>query len=42
MDKFNRYIDKRDNDNVLNIIKEEIKLILFNNRHLVKNVQLLK
>ena len=42
MDKFNRYIDKRDNDNVLNIIKEEMKLILFNKRHLVKNVQLLK
>ena len=35
MEKFNRYIEKKENDEVLNKIKQEIKLILFNNRTLV-------
>ena len=32
MKKFNRYLEKKENDYVINKIKEEIKLILFNNR----------
>ena len=35
MEKFNRYLEKKENDNILDQIKEEVKLILFNNRQLV-------
>jgi len=35
MNKFQRYLEKKENDNVKNKIKEEIKLILFNNRKMV-------
>ena len=35
MKKFNRYLEKKENDKVLNKIKNEIKLILFNNRDLI-------
>jgi len=35
MKKFNRYIEKKENDKVLNKIKNEIKFILFNNRDLI-------
>ena len=35
MKKFNRYIEKKENDKVLNKIKNEIKFILFNNRGLI-------
>ena len=36
MRKFNRYLEKKEKDEVLNKIKEEIKLILFNNRKVIK------
>ena len=32
MKKFNRYLEKKEKDDVINKIKEEIKLVLFNNR----------
>ena len=35
MKKFTRYIDKKENDTVLNKIKSEIKLMLFNNRDII-------
>ena len=35
MKKFNRYLEKKENDKVLNKIKNEIKLMLFNNRDIV-------
>ena len=35
MKKFNRYIEKKDNNKVINIIKDEIKLLLYNNRNLI-------
>ncbi len=35
MKKFNRYLEKKEKDDVLNAIKEEIKLILFNNRKII-------
>ena len=35
MKKFKRYLEKKENDKVLNKIKNEIKLILFNNRDLI-------
>jgi hypothetical protein len=35
MKKFNRYLEKRENDKVLNKIKSEIKMMLFNNRDIV-------
>jgi len=36
MKKFKRYIDKKENDRVLNKIKDEIKLMLYNNRKLIE------
>ena len=35
MRKFNRYIEKKDNNKVINKIKDEIKLLLYNNRNIV-------
>ena len=35
MKKFQRYIEKKENDTIINKIKEEIKLILYNNRLLI-------
>jgi hypothetical protein len=35
MKKFTHYIDKKENDTVLNKIKSEIKLMLFNNRDII-------
>jgi len=35
MNKFNRYIEKKENNVVINKIKNEIKLLLFNNRDLI-------
>ena len=37
MKKFTRYLEKKENDAVLDKIKDEVKLILFNNRILIKN-----
>jgi len=36
MKKFMRYVEKKDNNIVINKIKEEIKLMLFNNKLLIK------
>ena len=36
MNKFNRYLEKKENDEVLNKVKEEIKLILYNNRKIIE------
>ena len=35
MKKFNRYLEKKEKNQVINKIKEEIKLILFNNRKII-------
>jgi len=35
MRKFNRYLEKKENDKVINKVKDEIKLMLFNNRDVV-------
>lgn len=40
MKKFNRYLEKKEKDEVKNAIKEEIKLVLYNNRE-VTNEQIL-
>ena len=37
MKKFTRYLEKKENDAVLDKIKDEVKLVLFNNRNLIKN-----
>ena len=39
MNKFNRYLEKKESSEILNDIKEEIKLILFNNRNLIVEKQ---
>ena len=36
MRKFERYLEKKENNVVIDRIKEEIKLMLFNNRKLIK------
>ena len=40
MNKFNRYLEKKENDDVINKIKNEIKLILYNNRKVVGQIDL--
>ena len=35
MAKFSRYIEKREEDDVINAIKEDIKLMLYNNRNMI-------
>ena len=35
MAKFSRYLEKREGDDVINTIKEEIKLLLYNCRNMV-------
>ena len=37
MKKFTRYLEKKEHDVVLDKIKDEIKLVLFNNRNIIKN-----
>ena len=37
MKKFKRYLDKKENNEVLNKIKEEIKLMLYNNKNVISN-----
>tara|TARA_X000000950_G_C13809318_1_gene616931 strand:- start:325 stop:1254 length:930 start_codon:yes stop_codon:yes gene_type:complete len=37
MKKFTRYLEKKENDVVLDKIKDEVKLVLFNNRNLIKS-----
>ena len=37
MKKFERYLEKKENNVVLDKIKQEIRLMLFNNRNMVKN-----
>ena len=37
MKKFTRYLEKKEHDVVLDKIKDEVKLVLFNNRNLIKN-----
>jgi len=37
MNKFNRYLEKKEKDDILNKIKVEIKLVLFNNRKIINN-----
>jgi len=37
MKKFNRYLEKKENDIVIDKIKQEIKFILYNNREIVNN-----
>ena len=34
MAKFSRYLEKREDNDVINAIKEDIKLILYNNRNM--------
>ena len=38
MTKFNRYLEKKEKDEVINKIKDEIKLILYNNRKVICNM----
>ena len=37
MKKFKRYLNKKENNEILNKIKEEIKLMLYNNRKIISN-----
>ena len=37
MKKFNRYLEKKEQDDILNKIKDEIKLLLYNNRKVVND-----
>jgi len=37
MKKFDRYLEKKENDVILDKIKQEIKFILYNNRKMIKS-----
>ena len=37
MKKFNRYLEKKEKDEIINKIKDEIKLLLYNNRKVVND-----
>ncbi len=37
MQKFNEYIEKKEEDGVQKMIKEEVELVLYNNRNMIKN-----
>ena len=39
VEKFYKFLNNREKDSVKNKIKEEIKLILFNNREMIKDVE---
>ena len=39
MKKFNRYLEKKEEDVVKNKIKEEIRFTLFNNRNIINNIE---
>ena len=36
--KFYKYLEKKENDKILNAIKSEIKLLLYNNKKIVKMI----
>ena len=40
MKKFERYLEKKENNIVINKIKEEVKLMLYNNKNLIKNKEI--
>jgi hypothetical protein len=37
MEKFNEYLEQKYDEDVSKLVKEEVELVLYNNRHLVKN-----
>lgn len=37
MQKFNEYVEKKEEDGVQKMIKEEVELVLYNNRNMIKN-----
>ena len=39
MKKFKKYLEKKENNTILNKIKEEIKLLLFNNRNIINLIK---
>ena len=41
MKKFSRYLEKKENDKVINKVKGEIKLMLFNNRNVISKEKLI-
>jgi hypothetical protein len=36
-EKFERYINNKEKDDTLNMIKDEIKLMMYNNKNLIEN-----
>ncbi len=40
MQKFNEYIEKKEEDGVQKMIKDEVELVLYNNRNMIKNKSL--
>ena len=40
--KFNMYLDKKENDSILNNIKDDIKLMMYNKRHTASSALVLE
>ena len=39
INKFNRFLDKKDDDAVINSIKKDLKLMMYNKRKIVENTK---
>jgi len=37
MERFNEYLEQKYDDDTIRLVKEEVELVLYNNRHMVKN-----
>jgi hypothetical protein len=37
LEKFNEYLDQKYEADVVKLVKEEVEILLYNNRHLIKN-----
>mgnify|MGYP000586458514 CR=1 FL=1 len=41
-DKFEKYLDNKENNSIYNLIKDDIKLMMYNNKHkIIKNNNLI-
>ena len=39
INKFNRFLDKKDDDAIINSIKKDLKLMMYNKRKIVENTK---
>jgi len=37
LEKFNEYLEQKYDDDTVKLVKEQVELVLYNNRHMIKN-----